>query len=83
MDLSAGVRALELDMSNNPLPESTGSRQPPAMTHYHGNTKLHKGPREKRRHPKSWKKRKVPPTRTEGPSTPNQPCQKSSSPYQS
>ena len=66
VDLSAEVRALELDISNNPLPESTRPRQPPAMTRYLGNmSKLHKAPREKRQHPKSWRKRKVPPTPTD------------------
>ena len=65
MDLGAEVRALELDISVNPLPESTGPRQPPAMTRYHGKAKLHKRPQEKRRHPKSWRKRKVPPTLTD------------------
>ncbi|KAF8265314.1 hypothetical protein EI94DRAFT_354122 [Lactarius quietus] len=63
MDLSAEVRALELDTSNNPFAESTRPRQPPAMTRYHGNSpKQRNPPREKRRHPKSWRKRKVPPT---------------------
>jgi hypothetical protein len=63
MDPSAEVRALELDTSNNPFPESSSPRQPPAMTRYHG--KPRKSPREKGRHPKSWRKRKIPPTLTD------------------
>lgn len=66
LDLSAEVRDLELDASNNPFPESTRPRQPSAMTRYHGNMpKPRKAPREKERHPKSWRKRKVPPTPTD------------------
>lgn len=66
MDLSAEVRDLELDASNNPFPESSRPRQPSAMTRYHGNMpKPRKAPREKERHPKSWRKRKVPPTPTD------------------
>ena len=70
MDVNAKVRlellALELNASNNPCPESTRPRQPPAMTRYHGNMpKPHKIPQKKERHPKSWRKHKVPPTPTD------------------
>jgi hypothetical protein len=66
MDLNAEIRALELDISNNPFPESTRPRQPPATTRYHGKApKQCKPPREKRRHPKSWRKRKAPTSLTD------------------
>ena len=66
MDFSAEIRALELDSSDNLFPESTRPRQPPAMTRYHGKPlKPRRAPREKMRHPKSWRKRKVPSTLTD------------------
>ena len=69
MDLSAEVRALELDASNNPFPESTKPRQPPATTRYHGKTP--RKAREKMQHPKSWRKQKVPSTMTDPEVSPN------------
>ena len=60
--ISKEVSWLQDDIAANPCPESTQTRQEPAMNHYHGALlKPRPKPKEKRRHScQSWKKTKRP-----------------------
>ena len=62
VDLSAEIRALELDIANNSYLHSTRPRQQPAMTRYHGAPPRAQVqvPKVKRRHRRSWKNRERP-----------------------
>ena len=62
VDLSTEIHALELDVANNPHPDSSRPRQQPAMSRYRGASPRARAqvPREKRRQRRSQKSRNGP-----------------------